>query len=179
MKSHRMILPFGLALALSALASSYDNCVLQHMQGVSSDDAAISIKEACIRTVEEPIPTPAMKSLLKSASAVYGKVPPYDPPGGALYVSLNNNSGYTITVLVFEVLDKKTNAIERYVIRLFVAPPPPGVIGRIFPKDQTKMELIPPGPSEFYFAIRQTTRDPNKWGAAYGWKIVSAKGFRD
>jgi len=37
--------------------------------------------------------------------------------------------------------------------------------------------MIRPGEREFYVPINQTTRDPKKWGDAYGWTIVSAKGF--
>lgn len=177
----RVVLPVGaLALALTfgrpAVASPFDTCVLQHMQGVTSDVAAGSVKEACLRTAETPLPDTALQTLM-TMRAVYGKLPP-GASGAGLYISFNNNSGYTITELVLEIQDKTTHARERYVVRLFPFPPsPPPVIDMGYGPDRTPAMMIAPGPREFYVRINQSLRDPKKWNDAYEWNIVSAKGF--
>jgi hypothetical protein len=86
--------PLLLASIAAANATPFDDCVLQHMQGVSSDVAAVSIKEACIRAVEKPLSDAAVQTL-NTARAGYGALPP--DGSAALYVSLDNESGYTIT----------------------------------------------------------------------------------
>jgi hypothetical protein len=115
-----------------------------------------------------------------TARAAYGKLPSL-VGGSGLYISVNNNSGYTITELVLEIVDKKTHQTERYVVRLFPFPPPPpqsGVIELGYGPDKTPAMMIVPGPREFYVRINQSVRDPKKWNDTYDWNIVSAKGFR-
>jgi hypothetical protein len=169
----------ALTLGQPAVASPFDTCVLQHMQGVTSDVAAGSVKEACLRTSETPLPNTALQTLT-TMRAVYGKLPPGER-GAGLYMSFNNDSGYTITELVLEIQDKTTDARERYVVRLFPfppSPPRPGVIDLGYGPDRTPAMMIAPGPREFYVRIKQSVRDPKKWADVYAWGIVSAKGFR-
>jgi hypothetical protein len=166
----------------TAEASEFDACVLQHMQGVTSDTAATSIKEACLRTVEIALPAEALQTLA-TARARYGSLPSFGPlpsnEGDAgLIITLNNNTGYTITELIVSIEDQKTHASTPYIIRLFPYLPPPGVI-RGLPSDETTIEMLRPGQHQFYAAISERARDPNKWGDAYAWEIASAKGFRD
>ena len=127
----------------AAVASPFDTCVLQHMQGVTSDVAAVSVKEACLHTTETPLPDSALQTLM-TMQAGYGKLP--SPEGGqGLYVSINNNSGYTITELVLQIEDKRTHETERYVVRVFPSPPPPGAIALGYGPDRTLAMMIAPG----------------------------------
>ena len=167
-----------LAVGNSAQGSTYDSCILQFVQSTSSEAAVIAIKESCIRTVEAPLPSLAVQSLLSGSHTRYGKMPSPET-GGAIYVTLNNNSDYTVTELVMEVVDKKTKVTEHYVLRLFPPPFPPGAVFSSFHTDLTRMEMLGPGRHEFYFAVSQTARDTNKWTDAYACNFVSAKGFRD
>jgi hypothetical protein len=161
----------------SALGSEFDACVLQHMQGVTSDLAASSVKEACLRMVEKPLPAEALQ-VLNTARAGFGALPSY-VGGMGLYISLNNNSGYTITELTIGVHDKKTGNVTSYVIRIFPFVPPPGVIAMGQPRDPTIQEMIAPGERQFYARISETARDPKKWNTEYSWSVAAAKGFPD
>jgi hypothetical protein len=104
--------------------SDFDKCVLEHMPGVTSDLAASSVKEACIRTVETLLPTEALLTL-RNARAAFGQLPHYEG-GFGLYMTLNNNSGYTITELSIEIVNKQNPGGILYAIRNFPFIPPPG-----------------------------------------------------
>ena len=139
----------GATGAGKAAASSFNQCILDHMQGATSDLAALSIKEACIHASEKQLPDDALNTLMTSAAG-FGILPFPSQDKSGLYVTLNNNSGYTITELVIEITDKKTKAPERYVIRLFPFVSAPGVIMGA-PSDRTIDEMIPPGASPVLF----------------------------
>jgi hypothetical protein len=160
----------------TALASEFDKCVLQHMQGVTSDLAASSIKEACLRTVETQLPDEALKAL-SGATAAFGQLPAL-VGGAGIYITLNNTSGYTITELSITIENKKTHAFVTYPVRYFPFVPPPGVIMGP-PRDPTLEKMIGPGQRAFYTPINQTTDDVTKWGELYGWDFTAAKGFKD
>jgi hypothetical protein len=160
----------------AAGASEFDKCVLQHMQGVTSDLAAASIKEACLRTVETQLPEEAVKALA-GATAAFGQLPSY-VGGFGLYITLNNHSGYTITELSIEIENEKTHEHVTYAVRNFPFVPPPGAIMDP-PRDPTIEKMIGPGQRVFYTPINQTTADVMKWHELFSWQITSVKGFSD
>jgi hypothetical protein len=169
----------GTALVSPAyvVASEFDVCVLQHMQGTTSDLGALSIKEACLRTTETPLPSEVLQTL-GTARAAFGKLP-FSDGGFGLFITLNNNTGYTITELTIGIEEKKTQVTVPYVVRTFPFVPPPGVIISGLPKDPTILKMIGPGQRQFYTPITETTRDAKNWGEAYDWMMLSAKGFRN
>jgi hypothetical protein len=168
----------GVSLHDVATASEFDQCVLQHMQGVTSDLAAASVKESCLRTVETQLPHEAL-DVFKTATAAFGQLPAFAEGGVGLYITLNNNSGYTITELTISIDDKRANSHVPYIIRDFpFVPTPPGIIMGP-PRDPTRLKVIGPGPRTFYTAINETTSNVNEWNDRYRWSLISAKGFRD
>jgi len=167
----------GPATTTQAAGPSFDQCILDHMQGATSDLAAVSIKEACIHANEKQIPDDALETLMTS-KAGFGSLPFPNQTKSGLYVTLNNNSGYTLTELVIEITDKNTKAAERYVIRLFPFVPAPGVIMGA-PLDKTTLEMVPPGPRQFYIEINQTVKTASHWFDFYDWNLISAKGFEN
>jgi hypothetical protein len=167
----------GASLHDVATASEFDQCVLQHMQGITSDLAAASVKESCLRTVETQLPHEALDAF-KTAGAAFGQLPAFAEGGFGLYITLNNTSGYTITELTIQIDDNRTNSHATYVIRDFPFVPPPGTIMGL-PRDPTLLKMIGPGPRKFYTAINETTRDVTEWHNRYDWSLISAKGFRE
>jgi hypothetical protein len=163
---------------LTATASEFDKCVLQHMQGVTSDLAAASIKESCLRTVETGLPRDALDTF-HDARAAYGQLPAYDLGGFGLYITLNNRSGYTITEITLQIVDKKTLISTLYKVRDFPFVPPPGVISMGPPRDPTLLKMIGPGIRQFYTRINETTSSVDDWNNRYAWALASAKGFKD
>jgi hypothetical protein len=152
-------------------ASPYDTCILEHMSGVTSDTAADSIKEACIRNAEKPLPNSVLDTFA-TAVAWFGTLPfPYQNDSG-LYIKFNNTSGYTLTEIVIQITETATGKTENYVERRFPTPPPPGAI--MMPPSYG---MIKPGANEFYTPINQTVKDPKSWGKTYSWNVISAKGF--
>jgi len=171
-KSIALAVIVGCALSLSAQASEFDDCVLHHMSKVTSDEAALSIKEACLRNVEKPIPAHVLASGLAGATATFGQSPRYSGVYG-LYITLNNNTGYTITELSLRVDSTETNVSTTYRIRDFS-----NASGR-GEKDRTILEMIPPGTRYFFTPINETARDAMELQPHYSWSVVAAKGFRD
>jgi hypothetical protein len=168
----------AVATTSASAAPAFDTCILDHMQGVTSDLAAIAVKEACIRATEEPLPD-AMLQTLMSARAWYEKLPMPDETEMGLYIRLNNNSGFRLTELVVRVTNIKTQEAEDYVVRRFPYIPPPGSFFSGPPPDRTVEEIIGPGNREFFLTVNQKARDTQSWGATYSWDIVSAKGLKD
>lgn len=170
------VLAMTIASTSLAMASEFDKCVLQNMRGVTSDLAAASVKESCLRTVEMQLPKEALQTF-QTATARFGQLPSY-VGGVGLYITVNNNSGYTITEITMAIENKKTRTDVSYVIRDFPFVPPPGVIAMGPPRDPTLLKMIGPGYREFYTPINET-RNPNEWGNFFSWTLISAKGFRD
>ena len=151
------------------------------MGAATTEIAAVSIKESCLRTVMMPLPDKAFETLA-AAKAGFGPLPNY-VGGSGLYFFLNNVSGYTITELTIQVENLKTHDHTDYVIRSFPDTPHPmsgGVIlGAPVYRDPTQIESLGPGRHEFYSAVDETAPDAKKWGNSFGWRLVAAKGFRD
>jgi hypothetical protein len=161
------------------VASPLDACVLERMPAATSDRAAIAIKEACIRTVESPLAESAIVQLA-GAKAAFGSLPRFvSGDGNGLYVTLNNNSGYTITELTVSITNLKTKHVERYVVRRFSSPPAPGVIAMGPPSDPTILQMIRPGLSSFYFPVSETLPASTQFTDVFQWDIDAAKGFPD
>ena len=93
-------------------ANSFNSCVLDGIKGVTTDMVAQTVKEACIRTVEVPLPPVDILTLRSSATAAYGQFTKYPEDEFGLFISLNNKSPYTLTEMHITVKDKKTNKIQ-------------------------------------------------------------------
>src|SRR5262249_45151116 len=146
--------------SLSVANSGYDTCVLEHMQGETSDQAAFAVKEACIHASERQLPDEALQTLMTSR-ATFSEAPVGWGDSG-LYITINNNSGYTLTELVVEIVNKKTEDSERYVVRSFPNVHPGEIVSGL-PSDRTVWEMIKPGLAHFFLPIRQTTENPSTW----------------
>jgi hypothetical protein len=70
-----------------ARETSFNACILESMKGVTSDLAAQSIKEACIRTAEDLIPTTVWAGVLQTAKVGYGPIRGYG----------DNRAGFGVT----------------------------------------------------------------------------------
>ena len=155
-------------------ATSFNECVLQSMQGITSDLAAEAVKESCLRKVS--VPLPEIYTLAKSKAA-YGQIYGYTTVSFGLYITLINLSQYTITEVTISVLDKKRNTSNTYVARLFPAPVPQGTFFTGLPKDRTLMMQLPPGQRVFTIEITEQPKEQNTFFDQYGWGIIAAKGF--
>jgi len=130
------------------------------MRGVASDKAAIAIKKSCLRAVEVPLPTEAVSALSTKSRASYDQA--LAPPGGGLRISLNNESGYTLTELTISVYDKNNPADQdRYTVNRFWQLP-----HQTLQPNQTAES----GMYEIIVPI-------GKWDQSSTWGIVAAKGF--
>jgi hypothetical protein len=81
------------------------------MRDVTSDKAAIAIKESCLRAVEVPIPPEAVNALSTGSLASYEQAPALEG-GAGLYIVLNNQSGYALTELTIAVQEKKNSTVQ-------------------------------------------------------------------
>jgi hypothetical protein len=164
----------GLWLSITCLAitsvsaSQFDQCVLDVMKGVTSDIAAVSIKEACIRKTEVPIPTSLLLSGLPNSRASYGA---FVDGSSGLFVTINNNTGYTISELTITVANKKNGHATTYTKQLFVSP------NAVSTADRTVFMLIGPGMRIFMVNVSETAKDQKDFFENYGWDIVSGKGI--
>ena len=162
----------------TALPSEFDQCVLQHMQGATSDLAATSVKESCLRTVEVPLAEDTVAALTGAGNQAHFWQFPASAFGGgtgALAITLNNVSGYTLTELSIMVLTKETGKSETYRVRSFPNYPPNALVG--LPRDPTILKKIEPGKHEIYVPIAEVA-DPTKFWASHNWGITAAKGFQ-
>jgi hypothetical protein len=162
-------------LSGSASASEFDRCVLEHMQGVSSDFAAKSIKQSCVRTAEHELPV----SVVGQARAGYGNVSYGVGSDPRLVISLNNVSGYTISEITIK-LERKGRDAQVYVIRDFPYVPHllPGMIIGGPPPDPTTEMIIGPGNREFWTEVSPSP-DAADFKSAPSWDVVSTKGWKD
>lgn len=173
-----------IALLITALWSGYsygsvlDQCVLEHMQGIKSNAAAYDIKLACLRQVSKKFPTDSLAAFT-NAKARYGELQFPDHGSYGLYVTFNNNSGYTFTQVTIAVTNKRTSATARYVVHNFAPPEPPGAIAAGPPLDPTENDRMGLGLHTFSFKIEEAAPSASAWYSTYSWEVISAKGFRD
>jgi len=159
-----------------AAPASFEGCVLENMRGISSNLAAESVKEACLRKASVAL---NFSEWLK-ARAQYGQIYGYTGEQHfGLYVSFTNSSRYTITEMTIVIVDKKTKETNTYTARSFPAPLAPGTIIAGLAPDKTLGMRMPPGKCSFTLTIGETAPDPNKFFDQYAWDITSVKGFVD
>ena len=149
-------------------ADSFNSCVLDGIKGVTTDMVAQTVKEACIRTVEVPLPPVDILTLRSSATAAYGQFTKYPEDEFGLFISLNNKSPYTLTEMHITVKDKKTNESNTYITNLFLAPQTVGITA--------PTNHLPPGLRKFVVLIKERPKD-NNFGEYYYWDIESVKGY--
>lgn len=169
--------PTLVSLSIDPLAKrvTYSNCILAHMQGVTSNSAAIAIKQSCIVNAESPI-APASLAFLNGASAVFAASPWRDGTTG-LYITINNNSPYTVTQIDLYVENKTTKQRATYFVRDLIPATPGGGMIVAMPSNSGVAYSLPPGLETFYVPIRETAPNSAEWGATYGWGFLGAKGF--
>lgn len=153
---------------------TYGDCVLKHMQGTTSEAAAYAVKGACIRAAEFAINTVGLDAI-SSGTAAYWRSPYADGRWG-LFITINNNSAYTFSELVLQIITKSSKAVDYYALRAFPRVTP-GMTFVGSPKDPSVELTLTPGLHTFYAPIRETTTDPSKWGGTHAWGIVGAMGF--
>jgi hypothetical protein len=153
---------------------SFSGCVIENMKGITSNLAAESVKEACLRKVSVELNI----NDWPKTTAGYGQIHGYVREQiFGLYVNVTNNSQYTITEMTIEIMDRKTKEKNVYAARLFLSPLPAGTILAGQPPDKTVLMQMPPGTHTFTLKTTEAVNDPNKFFEQYGWDIVSIKGF--
>jgi hypothetical protein len=172
----RITQAFGVCLSLAtagqAAASTFDQCVLEHMQGVTSDKAAIAIKESCLHTVAAPLPPEVLNALSAGSQASYGEAPANQEGGAGLYITLNNQSGYDLTELTIEVGDKNDPTVrDRYRVDRFSRVPQSIIELRHPYPDPIDNGVIRSGIREIFVRIGKWNESSSNWG------FVAAKGF--
>jgi hypothetical protein len=160
----------SLAIVSQAGASTFDQCVLERMRAVTSDKAAIAIKESCLRAAEVPLPPEAVNALSTGSLASYEQAPALEG-GAGLYIVVNNQSAYVLTELTIEVSEKKNPTVQdRYKAdRFWPVPHPHNSLVGPYP-DPIDNETIRSGMREIFVRI-------GKWDQSSVWSIVAAKGF--
>lgn len=153
---------------------NYGDCVLKHMQGVTSDAAAYTVKQTCMRTAETVLNL-ATVPFLQHSTAYFWKSP-FADGGYGLFITVNNDSYFGITELEIQIEAKDGKPIENYnVRRFFEASPGNLIVGS--PKDPSTTYAIRSGLHTFYVPIRQITNPPDNWFQTYGWSIIGAMGY--
>ena len=173
-----LLIALSFASTIPSHASEFDGCVLENMQGVKSDEAALAIKEACIRTVEKPAPEGVIADLNASSTAYFGALPFSGNAQGALFLTIHNATGYTVTELTVSVADRASLTTKNYVVRYFPDIPPPNVISMGPPNDRSLWQRLQPGLNRFYFEVTEIALQAT-WHDKYTWQVLAAKGYLD
>jgi len=158
------------------LAMSFSTCLLDHLKGTTSDLAAVSVKEACLRKAERPF-----EAVVTPANARYGLI--HNAPGASsygLYLTLNNATPYTITEIVLTLTDKESRREDSYVVRSFPPSFMDDAAASSTAPDPTVHMMLPPGPHSFTVETGDLAlTDPDRFSDSYDWKVTSVKGFVD
>lgn len=171
----RILPALSLILWLPTLANAslYDDCVLKHMRGVTSDAAARSIQTACLHTSERDIPQNILTVLRSGSRAGFDKQQ-------GLFLQVKNNTAYTITKLLVRITEKDTSAANDYVLDYFE--PAAVALGGAIMTDPYAPEFhsIQPG-QRYTFRVNITERAESleDFSQKYVWNIVRAWGFLD
>ncbi|MDH3334632.1 MAG: hypothetical protein OEM30_09580 [Gammaproteobacteria bacterium] len=157
-----------------AAPSSYDECILESMKGVSSDIAAKAIISSCrnLYTEQQDVVAPAESTAPQAATPVLQPVPVVTGPGrpltaaeldklrarikafGSSYTAIaqNKNENLTVTEMTIAVWDdSNSSSLREYPLEVMIAP----------------MESV-----ETRFTVHYTG-DELSWA----WKLASAKGI--
>lgn len=111
-----MSISVGLVLySFGAAASSYDSCLLKHLNGVTSDIAAVAIKESCLHVNETKLPDSSLSDI--KGSAVYETFKTTGQLG--LRIMLRNESDYLLTGITIAIQNIGTRSTKEYQIRKF------------------------------------------------------------
>ena len=153
--------------------SNYDECILEHMKGVTSDKAVLEIRKACrAKFPKKPIKKPKLrdvpKKVLKDITGnawFEDKAHTNVPYMYNFYAELNNNNAkWTISEVKIRIFDKATKTYE-YILSHEGS-------DWIRWDDTKEWEGLPPFKSKrFPFFVKKA---PAEWE----WDIVGAKGYR-
>jgi hypothetical protein len=147
-----------------------DDCTLQNMVGVSSDEAAKFIRKACLGKISTTI---QFDSLPHNATAniALGQF----SRDSHLYVNFENKSNYAITELMIRVYTDHYTRWNDYEVTNFlpIYTGPVGVFPTGLPPDPASyLQIRPFSTVHFSFPIREKA-PKGKWG----WDLLSAKGY--
>ena len=148
-------------LFTEAHASVFDDCVLKNIPAAQTDYAAKAIKEVCVGTSERQLPLDLLAKL--SLNAKYGS---YFGGGSGLTVDANNQTGYDITEIRFQIVNKDTGQVSsHYSIKTFYG-------GSIFP-----YILLAGQTTALAYSINETPIPGKKFFDTYTWRVVGLKGW--
>src|SRR5207302_9677917 len=108
-------------------AHPFEECVLNHMRGVSSDAAVLALRQSCLQLSSFEFP---LETVILMYNGMNGG---YRPDHNSIYVNFVNNTSMTITSITFGIEQKKNSHATTYKIRDFYSLPdyrsmPSGVI---------------------------------------------------
>jgi hypothetical protein len=162
----------AVAWAGAVHANAFDDCVLKTMQGVTSDAAAQSIKEACLRKNSVALNDADLRDLklLTGPGLGYGSYGMRNTTG--FTVEVRNDTGFIVTDLTVGIVvgDGKPELfrVDRFLYQ------EPGIIYAGPVPDLTTIMRIDPGRSrKFQFEADHLDLGKKKWT----WFIASAKGI--
>jgi hypothetical protein len=153
----------------AAKATTFDDCVLENMRGVTSDLAAKSIKVSCLRKSSVPLPDEDLAKLVSQAQ--YASLG--EKEGTGFWISVDNRTDYVITEITIKV-SVKGGPAEIFRTDDFWYPTP-GVIYTSLPPDPTHSMQIKPFSKTVYQVRAKLDMDVRK--PEFKWGIQSAKGI--
>lgn len=123
-------------------AHPFEECVLDHMRGVSSDAAALAVRQSCLEISSSEFP---LATIIRMYDGMRGG---YRPDHNSIYVTLANNTSLTITSITFSIEQKNDSHSTQYEVRDFYSLPdylPPGAIAGVPIGDPLVGHIIRPG----------------------------------
>jgi hypothetical protein len=139
----------------AAFADDYDDCILESMKSVTSNDAAIAIRNACTNKFSKLVELNDVSFLDGSAS--------YDPPN--LWVTINNKSDIRIQSVTIFVQEKRTGKVNYY--NLLNATGGPSNVAAMEPRAVTRAMAT----------ITEQTAQSVKFPQEYDWGIARATAY--
>jgi hypothetical protein len=153
----------------------FEDCVLAHMQGVSSDAAALAIRESCLMVASSGISSQIVETI-----NVIGE---YIPKKKAIRVHLINTTNLTITSMTFEIRRLGAPTASNYEVSDFYFLPDPepqqgGGIPGLPVGDPLVGHMIRSGATaNFEFQIQETQGRLFPFFGEFGLRLIGARGF--
>jgi hypothetical protein len=158
----------------TAADASYSSCVLDNMRGVTNDLAAQAVEEICLRKASSALDD---LTRFKGSTAGYGQIYGYTEQRFGLYITVDNQTEFTLTEISIDIANKKSKGRKTYVAHYFPEPVGQGVIITGLPKDRTIAMRLLPGRNTFTLQINENVPEGAKFFDLYDWGIAGAKGF--